>query len=121
MSPSADTVHGADEISLRVLPDAASLATVRLFAASVGSVFEIAEERVDDLKLVLSELCAGSVLGSEPFEVKTSVVGGSLQLVCRGVADADDDPDADRRQGILEALIPAAVYGVRTVTFAIDL
>jgi anti-sigma regulatory factor (Ser/Thr protein kinase) len=119
VSPSAGTVPSADEISLRVPATPASLVTVRLFAASIGDVFGLAEEEVQDLKLVLSELCAGAVGGSGSFDVAVTATDGRLLIVCRS-AESADDPAADRRRGILEALIPDAVYGGDTVSFTFD-
>jgi anti-sigma regulatory factor (Ser/Thr protein kinase) len=110
----------ADDVAFSVPADAASLATVRLFAASLGSTFGVAPDEIDDLKLVLSELCAAAVHGSEIFEVRVGPVDGRLRFLCRG-AGPTSGPDTDRRRGMLEALIPDAVYTADSVSFALDL
>ena len=119
MNLQAGPEHHGDEVALSVPADPASAATVRLFAASLGSTFDVAPEEIEDLKLVLSELCAAAVGGSEAFEVRVTEVDGRLRFECRGV-DQALGPDADLRRGMLEALIPEAEYGAGTVSFALD-
>jgi len=98
----------------------ASLATVRLFSASVGTAFGVSADVTEDLKLVLSELCAGSVGVSDTFRVTVASISGQLRVECRGTAWASG-PDADRRKGILEALLPDVDYSADVVSFALDL
>lgn len=53
-SAPADVGHGA---SLELPADAAFVATARIFAASLARHFGVDEDRVDDVKLALSEAC----------------------------------------------------------------
>jgi len=60
-----------DRLTLEIPADAAYMATARLFAASVGRHFGVDEELIPDLKLAISEACAGEILiGSGRSEIR---------------------------------------------------
>ncbi len=103
------------DLRLRVPAEPASLATVRAFAASAGDALGLGPDAVEDLKLILNELCAGA----EPphmFEVALSEAADGVAVDCVGDQGASG-PVADRRRGILEALIPEAVLQGGTLSF----
>ncbi len=103
------------DLRLRVPAEPASLAAVRSFATSAGDALGLGPEAVEDLKLILNELCAGA----EPphtFEVALSQAADGVAVDCVGDQGASGTA-ADRRRGILEALIPEAVLGGDTLSF----
>ena len=118
MTASADPSFAPPPILLRVPAEPSSLATVRTFASSAGHAMRLDEGSIEDLKLILSELCAGSVGGSA-FSTTITEDGSRLQVRCEGPTDASGSV-ADRRRGILEAMIPDAIYAGDTVTFTIE-
>jgi serine/threonine-protein kinase RsbW len=118
VSIQTDAPRGADRVDITVPADPASLATVRLFSASVGATFGVSPDDIEDLKLVLSELCAGASGASDVFAVTVEATPGGLRVRCRGVAWGDG-PNDDRRRGILEALIPDAEFSSDAVSFVL--
>ena len=62
-----------DHLTLEMPREAAYMATARLFAASVARHFGVDEELIPDLKLAISEACAGEILsGTGETEVRIS-------------------------------------------------
>ena len=118
MTSSVDPSFGSLPILLRVPAEPASLSTVRVFAASAGSVLGLEEESIEDLKLILSELCAGAE-GSSLFSTTLTEDGSRVHVVCEGATDGSGSA-SDRRRGILDALIPDAVYAGDTVAFNLE-
>lgn len=53
-------VRSSDELVLEIAPQAEHVRTARLFAAAAARHFSIVEERVDDLKVAISEACTNS-------------------------------------------------------------
>jgi anti-sigma regulatory factor (Ser/Thr protein kinase) len=72
--PSAGRHSGvSDNLTLAVPPDAAFMATARLFAAAVARHYGVEEELIPDLKLAISEACAGEILtGTGESDVRIS-------------------------------------------------
>lgn len=105
-------------ILLRVPAEPSSLATVRTFASSAGRALGLDDGSIEDLRLILSELCADAVGGSA-FSTTITEDGSRLQVRCEGPTNASGSV-ADRRRGILEAMIPDAIYAGDTVTFTIE-
>lgn len=52
---------GADDLVLDIPPLAEHARTARLFAAAAARHFEVAEERVDDLKIAISEAATNAI------------------------------------------------------------
>jgi anti-sigma regulatory factor (Ser/Thr protein kinase) len=70
-----------DRLTLEIPPDAAYVATARLFAASVARHFAVDEELIPDLKLAISEACAGDILmggGASPVRISATAAVGRL-------------------------------------------
>lgn len=98
----------------------------RLFVAAAGRHFELGEEAVADVKVAVSEVCAGAAedsdslhtlrieirAGLEGFEVDVephldeSVNGGSRPPVL----PVGDDLEVDFREALVRALFPEATY-----------
>jgi anti-sigma regulatory factor (Ser/Thr protein kinase) len=70
-----------DRLTLEIPPDPAHVATARLFAASVARHFAVDEELIPDLKLAISEACAGDILtgsGSSRIHISATASEGKL-------------------------------------------
>jgi serine/threonine-protein kinase RsbW len=52
---------GTDDLVLDIPPQAEHARTARLFAAAAARHFEVDEERVDDLKIAISEACTNAI------------------------------------------------------------
>ena len=119
----------AAPVVLRVPAEGSFVSTVRIFAGAIGRRSELDDERVDDLKLVLSEIASGMIADGAGgrtlvFEITTDDRG--LQVRARGPLigqDATADPGADHRRRLLEALVPDAAWSVdgdeQLVTFSL--
>lgn len=94
---------------LELRPDPVLTPTLRAFATAVGRDLGLAEERVEDLKLVLSEIWAGAVAaeggGSVAFRVDTSETGIRVDCEAAGPPPAGGGDDA-MRDRLLRALAP---------------
>ncbi|MEO8476889.1 MAG: ATP-binding protein [Actinomycetota bacterium] len=120
-----------EPVVLRVPADASFVSTVRIFAGAVGRHTDLAEERVDDLKLALSEVAAGMIGAGDhgvavPLLVEITTDGGGLHVRCQGPAPGTgetDDLAADHRRRLLEAIVPDASWtrrdGEGVVTFSL--
>jgi anti-sigma regulatory factor (Ser/Thr protein kinase) len=70
-----------DPLTLEMPREAAYMATARLFAASVARHFGVDEELIPDLKLAISEACAGEILtGTGESEVRISAASENSLL-----------------------------------------
>jgi serine/threonine-protein kinase RsbW len=67
-------VRGSDELVLEIAPEAEHIRTARLFAAAAARHFRIDEERVDDLKVAISEACTNSFRAHEAARLSDPVV-----------------------------------------------
>jgi anti-sigma regulatory factor (Ser/Thr protein kinase) len=71
----------ADNLTLAVPPDAAFMATARLFAASVARHYGVDEELIPDLKLAISEACASEILtGGGESDVRISATAEDRRI-----------------------------------------
>jgi anti-sigma regulatory factor (Ser/Thr protein kinase) len=72
-----------DKLTLAVPPDAAFMATARLFAATVARHYGVDEELISDLKLAISEACAGEILtgtGLSDIRIAATADGRKLRF-----------------------------------------
>ncbi|MGZ5327077.1 MAG: hypothetical protein ACXWFU_01825 [Actinomycetota bacterium] len=116
-------------VVLRVPAERSFVSTVRIFAGAIGRRSDFDDERIDDLKLALSEIASGMIAdGTEArslaFEIAADDHG--LHVRTKGPltgADATTDQGADHRRRLLEALVPDAVWSVdgdeQLVTFSL--
>lgn len=117
-------------VVLRVPAERSFVSTVRIFAGAIGRRSDLDDERIDDLKLALSEIAAGMIAdGTETrslaFEIATDDRG--LHVRTTGPLTGTDpsaDLGADHRRRLLEALVPDAVWSQESdeqlVTFSLD-
>lgn len=108
----------SDVSTLRVPAGPTWLEVVRLFVCSVGEASGLPPEGIDELRLVLTEICAdapGLPDGTIALELRSS--DGRLGVTCEGVLppSRDDDPSDPHvlRTRVLDALVPDATW-VRT-------
>jgi serine/threonine-protein kinase RsbW len=124
----------ADErFALELPPEPAYLATARLFAATVARQLEVDEDRVEDLKVAVSEACTlGMRGGDEPLRVEAIHQDGRLTVQV-SVHEAREDPlpamaedvDATLGTGLIEALFQGAEIlplpeGGRVIRFEVN-
>ncbi|MDQ3953209.1 MAG: ATP-binding protein [Actinomycetota bacterium] len=90
-------------VRLEIPPQSAYVAIVRLAVTSLGRGAGLDEEKLDDLKIAISESCANAVLAVQetgvhsPIEISFSAGAESLEVVVShaGPADAGAEPEAD--------------------------
>lgn len=56
----AQEVRAPDDLVLEIVPEPEHVRTARLFAASAARHFNVDEDKVDDLKVAISEACTNS-------------------------------------------------------------
>jgi len=119
----------APSVVLRVPAEGSFVATVRIFAGAIGRRSDLDAERIDDLKLALSEIATGMIAeGTEArslaFEIATDERGLHVRTTgpLTGM-DAGADLGADHRRRLLEALVPDAEWSAdgdqQLVTFSL--
>jgi histidine kinase-like protein len=100
-------------VTLRIPADASQIGTVRILAGSIGRVVGLADEEIEDLKLVLSELCAEAVEASDPggfVEIRFVREAAALATEVRTPARNSEkrgNGSADQRRRLLDALVPS--------------
>lgn len=90
-------------VLLEIPPQSAYVAIVRLAVTSLGRSAGLDEERLDDLKIAVSESCANSVLATQdagadgPIAISFSVDDERLEVVVgdAGMMQTGDDELAD--------------------------
>jgi serine/threonine-protein kinase RsbW len=83
---------GTDQLALEIPPDPEQVRTARLFAAAAARHFDIDEERVEDLKVAVSEACTNAIQShaeaglADPVRITATVVPGGVRfaIVDRG-------------------------------------
>jgi hypothetical protein len=90
-----------------------ALGLVRLFAASIGRHLDVPSEIVEDLKLVLSEVCSAAIEASRPGDETVGVTVSwppePVDLTVHVSASSSfstGDPATDDRARLLNALHP---------------
>jgi serine/threonine-protein kinase RsbW len=120
----AQRVRGSDELVLEVVPEAEHVRTARLFAASAARHFSVDEERVEDLKVAISEACTNSFRAHESARLSDAVVivaapaedGVRFSVIDAGEGfepRAADEPDYTPPTGIFEGSLGLAL--IRTL------
>lgn len=84
-----------DRFSLRIPASAAHVGTARIFAAAVARQAGVAEDRVDDLKLAVSEACAAGVRDAEEGTIDVSAQQDGTALVFDVVGEDIPPPPSD--------------------------
>ena len=94
-------VRGSDELVLEIAPEAEHIRTARLFAAAAARHFSIDEERVDDLKVAISEACTNSFRAHEaarlddPVVVVAAPADGGVRFSVIDAGEGFEPPAAD--------------------------
>lgn len=114
-------------VALRLPADAGWLSIVRLFVASSGRQLELDAESVEDVKLVVTELCSAaleSVDGTQgTLTVEIGSTGADATVTVRGTGVTFGGiPQREARSQMLDALVPArrVFDDGRAVGFAIS-
>lgn len=102
----------AERFALELPPEPAYLATARLFASTVARQLEVDEDRIEDLKLAVSEACtAGMRTGGKQLRLEATHQDGRLTFeVSLHEPEEDpvpalaDDVRATLGTGLIEAL-----------------
>jgi anti-sigma regulatory factor (Ser/Thr protein kinase) len=84
-----------DSLTLQIPSDAAYIATARLFAASVARHFAVDEELIPDLKLAISEACAGDILvggGGSAIHISATAAEDRLGFEVTQPEETDSPP-----------------------------
>ncbi|MEX0755457.1 MAG: ATP-binding protein [Actinomycetota bacterium] len=95
--PAAGTSVSRAGGQLRIAPDPALAATARLFAAAIARDAGIGEDRIDDLKLAVTETCAAAIdAASEAIEIEAVASGDGVFVRVRadGIGRDGSAPDA---------------------------
>ena len=66
-------IAGTEELVLEIPPDPEQVRTARLFGAAAARHFEIDEERVEDLKVAISEACTNAIKSHQDAGVSDAV------------------------------------------------
>lgn len=69
----AKGVRASDELVLDIAPQAEHVRTARLFAAAAARHFSVDEERIEDLKVAISEACTNSFRAHESAKLSDPV------------------------------------------------
>ncbi|MGH2661531.1 MAG: ATP-binding protein [Actinomycetota bacterium] len=106
----------AERFALELPADPAYLATARLFASTLARQLEVDEERIEDLKLAISEACAAGIRsGAGPVELSAIHRDWrlSFEVNVRGsrkepAPSPAEDMGATLGTGLIEALFEGA-------------
>jgi anti-sigma regulatory factor (Ser/Thr protein kinase) len=107
--------------SIRIPPDSAHVASIRVFVGAVARQVGYSEEVIEDLRLVASEAAAQAIeegVAADGIELRAWLEGPRLTIEIEpsGVAlSADGERPAQtiERRALIEALFPDAVFESR--------
>jgi hypothetical protein len=127
-------------LELDVPAEAEYVSAARLFLAAVGRHFELDEELVADLKVAVSEVCAGAAEDRHaPGSLRISVRPGGEAIEIQVEPGAESDPlpavdgadpgasrpgptwEASLREPLVRALFPDAAYEASAHTLLIQI
>ncbi len=95
---------------LTAAPDPAHAATVRIFGAAVGRTLLLDEERIEDLKLILTEICVNGAEAPQPVPLRVEIgrERGAIAVTCIGAGrpPRPDAEQAEHRGRLVRALAP---------------
>jgi anti-sigma regulatory factor (Ser/Thr protein kinase) len=87
-------------VRLEIPPQSAYVAIARLAITSLGRAAGLDEEKLDDLKIAISESCANAVLALQeagvdaPVEISFTASAGTLEVLVAHAGGAHADADA---------------------------
>ena len=105
--------------SIRIPPDTAHVATVRVFVGAVARQVGYSEEVIEDLRLVASEAAAQAIeegVAADGIELRARLEGHRLTIEiepCGAFSSSSDDgrpAQTTERRALIEALFPDASF-----------
>ncbi|MEX2274641.1 MAG: ATP-binding protein [Actinomycetota bacterium] len=110
--------------TLRLRPDPALAATARLFAAAVARRAGVGQERIDDLKLAVTEACAAAIDAGSAVEIDVAANDGRVAVVVRASRIGEDRasaPDAPiGRLDLIRALFDDVETSPGSISFSLS-
>jgi hypothetical protein len=104
---------GEQHFRLQLAPEASLIVTARLFASGLARLSGCGEERVEDVKLAVSEACAFALSAGEPTDSLTVDVHKHAHRLTFEVGPAPDAPSGGRDAGA--AALPQGLDLVRLI------
>ena len=98
------TASGTRRATLEVPGTAASLSTIRVFVTRALSSASDDDDRIEDLRLAVDEICARP--DGDRVSVTLQIDRGRCVVVCDGVAAPANDDEGVLRERLLDALVP---------------
>ena len=105
--------------SIRIPPETAHVATIRVFVGAVARRVGYSEEVIEDLRLVASEAAAQAIeegVAAEGIELRAWLEGPRLTIEIEPSgafmpsSDGDRPPQTTERRALIEALFPDAAF-----------
>ncbi len=109
----ARSVRGSDDLVLEIAPEPEHVRTARLFAAAAARHFSVDEEKVDDLKVAISEACTNSFRAHQAARISDPVVvvaSPSDAGVKFAVIDAGEGFEPDQGSRDLDHTPPGGLF-----------
>jgi anti-sigma regulatory factor (Ser/Thr protein kinase) len=110
-----------DLFELHVEGDPTGLSTIRVFVGAIARSMGADPERVDDLQLIVSEICSELLeAGGSELHVAVRRVDGSVDVSVDGVGaevPMEEEGKTVRRE-LLETLSPDTAWGVAGARFS---
>jgi serine/threonine-protein kinase RsbW len=100
----------SDTLSIEFPPIPAYVGTARLFVAAAARHFEVEEERVEDLKVAVSEACTtairvrASAAEEDPVRVVVRTDAGALTVEVPGAPQEASDPEDSTTGDLVRSL-----------------
>jgi anti-sigma regulatory factor (Ser/Thr protein kinase) len=112
-----EEVLSSEHVSLSVPTRTEHIATVRGFLGAAGAHYGLPQEKIEDLKLAVSEICGDATESSMTDRIRVRIAqrDSSLDIQVSGIGRAmsDEAPEGDATRGfrvrLIRALIPDAV------------
>jgi hypothetical protein len=104
---------GEQDFRLQLAPEASLIVTARLFASGLARLSGCGEERVEDVKLAVSEACAFALSGGESSHSLTVDVHKDAHRLTFEVGPAPDAPPGGPDAGA--AAVPQGLDLVRLI------
>jgi hypothetical protein len=104
---------GEQDFRLQLAPEASLIVTARLFASGLARLSGCSEERVEDVKLAVSEACAFALSAGEPTDSLTVDVHKDAHRLTFEVGPAPDAPSGGHDAGA--AALPQGLDLVRLI------
>ena len=114
---------GEDRYELHANGDPESLPAVRMFVRAVARSIDADAERIDDLQLIVSEICSELLeSGGRELHVTVEPDGTALDVAVDATGaeiETDDAEDGFRRE-LLRSLSPGTEWGASGARFRVE-